>query len=339
MKTTSSLLLALTLLNTAQAGLITDPLSVTTEGYPLILQGLITDPLSALDPQFQVPPSTRQEGFRPAAATGEPQEPRQTENGGHAVQVPVDYRSDSGMLPLNVDEMGEPVGYRRLDDGFIPSIVENGYRDTRFPNDQAQIVIKAEFPDYLPLDERLPIELDENGVPVTRDFANGTDVLDWIVGLIGDLSTDSTLRLSDLMMNPEVHAALHAPGPQGDELRGYVDWLIMTGLVIGFDGMDGSDDLYGDQGDDELADQAGDQSTEHIILGGPGGDTLQPYNPSVILGGPGGDTLQPDHSSIILGGPGGDTLQPYNPSIILGGPGGDTLAGDSQDHNPDVFND
>jgi|GEM_PF-2270105 len=293
MKTTSSLLLALALLNTAQAGLINEPLSVNPNAptqpvnaphNPLILQGLITDPLGVANQQYAVLPPSGSEGFRPRAVTGEPLEPRQTENGGHAVQVPVDYRSDSGMLPLNVDEMGEPVGYRQLEEGFIPSVVQNGYRETRFPDDESQLVIRAESPDRLPLDEMLPIILDENGVPVTRHFSEGAEVMDWIVGLIGNLSTDSTLRLSDLMMNPAVHAALHAPGPEGDELRGYMDWLIMTGLVIGFDGMDGSDDLYGNQGDDELADQAPE-------------------------------------------------------GIILGGPGGDTLAGDSQDHNPDVFND
>lgn len=242
MKTTSSLLLALALLNTAQAGLITDPLGVL------------------LPPNPGTPP-------------------------------PVNYRLPE-RLPLNVNEMDDLASYPRPGSSNF---------ETGLQYDLMNGETEAEFPDYLPLDEMRPIILDENGVPVTRHFSEGAEVMDWIVGLIGNLSTDSTLRLSDLMMNPAVHAALHAPGPEGDELRGYMDWLIMTGLVIGFDGMDGSDDLYGNQGDDELADQAPE--------------------------------------GIILGGPGGDTLQPYNPSIILGGPGGDTLAGDSQDHNPDVFND
>ena len=62
---------------------------------------------------------------------------------------------------------------------------------------------------------------------------------------------------------------------------------MLTGVIIGFDGMDGSDDLRGSDDPDEVS---GENSND-IILGGPGGDTLAPFNPSIILGGPGGDTF------------------------------------------------
>jgi hypothetical protein len=132
--------------------------------------------------------------------------------------------------------------------------------------------------------------------------------------VLGSLPADGTLRLSDLFMNPEFFAAAHAAGPAADALRGQIDWLLLTGVIIGFDGMDGRDDLRGSDDPDEVF----GENSNGIILGGPGGDTLAPFNPSIILGGPGGDT-------IILGGPGGDTVAPFNPSIILGGPGGDTI--------------
>ena len=176
--------------------------------------------------------------------------------------------------------------------------------------------------------------------------------------LFGVLADSQTVRLSDLFLNPEFFAAAHAAGPEADALRGQIDWLMLTGVIIGFDGMDGSDDLFGGGGDDEVTPQATAPASNGIILGGPGGDTLAPFNPSIILGGPGGDTLQapingfvfgttsylqpaplnwswgetnfftdsllggavqPPVNGIILGGPGGDT-------IILGGPGGDTVA-------------
>jgi hypothetical protein len=136
----------------------------------------------------------------------------------------------------------------------------------------------------------------------------------FLAEVLGSLPADGTLRLSDLFMNPEFFAAAHAAGPAADALRGQIDWLLLTGVIIGFDGMDGSDDLRGSDDPDEVF----GENSNGIILGGPGGDTLAPFNPSIILGGPGGDT-------IILGGPGGDTLAPFNPSIILGGPGGDTI--------------
>lgn len=162
---------------------------------------------------------------------------------------------------------------------------------------------------------------------------NVTAASAWLASVLAD---GQTVRLSDLFLNPEFFAAAHASGPEADALRGQIDWLMLSGVILGFDGMDGSDDIFGDGGDDEVSAQTATQAPNGIILGGPGSDTLAPYtNPNVlqpvslgiILGGPGSDT-------IILGGPGGDTLAPYTnpnvlqpvtPGIILGGPGSDTF--------------
>ncbi len=130
----------------------------------------------------------------------------------------------------------------------------------------------------------------------------------WLASVLAD---GQTVRLSDLFLNPEFFAAAHASGPEADALRGQIDWLMLSGVILGLDGDDGLDDLTGDAGDDFSSDSA-----EHnpnifttpapagIILGGPGSD-------NIILGGPGSD-------NIILGGPGSD-------NIILGGPGSDNI--------------
>ena len=117
-----------------------------------------------------------------------------------------------------------------------------------------------------------------------------------------------TVRLSDLMLNPEFFAAAHATGPEADALRGELDWLTMTGVIVGFtfedfDGMDGSDDLRGSDDPDEIFGESGNG----IILGGPGNDTLQPqaqltpFNPSIILGGPGSDNVKAPINGFVFG--------------------------------------
>ena len=176
----------------------------------------------------------------------------------------------------------------------------------------------------------------------------------WINDLIGSQPEGEALRLSELMMIPDVFEALHATGREADELRGYMDWLLMTGVVIGVDGDDRQEELNGDP-EDRLYDNHGDDEVSadrahEIILGGPGTDTLQPQAPvngfvfgtnSYMTGAP-----QAPTSGIILGGPGSDTVRPQAPvngfvfgtnsymtgapqapvhGIILGGPGSDTL--------------
>jgi hypothetical protein len=73
--------------------------------------------------------------------------------------------------------------------------------------------------------------------------------------LAGVLAGGQTVRLSDLFLNPEFFAAAHAAGPEADALRGQIDWLMLSGVILGFDGMDGSDDLRGSDDPDEIAAQ------------------------------------------------------------------------------------
>ncbi len=160
------------------------------------------------------------------------------------------------------------------------------------------------------------------------------------------LADGKTVRLSDLMLNPEFFAAAHAVGPEADALRGQIDWLLLTGVILGFDGMDGSDDLREGYIEQENLLREGYIEQENtfranttlprqepgkngIILGGPGND-------NIILGGPGNDNLlpmthlaplPPFNPSVILGGPGND-------NIILGGPGNDNLSSVSAGHRP-----
>ena len=160
--------------------------------------------------------------------------------------------------------------------------------------------------------------------------ANVPAASSWLASVLAD---GQTVRLSDLFLNPEFFAAAHASGPEADALRGQIDWLMLSGVILGLDGDDGLDDLTGDAGDDFSSDSA-----EHnpnifttpapagIILGGPDNDNinapingfvfgttsyLQPATPGIILGGPGND-------NIILGGPGNDNLQAPINGFVFG---------------------
>ncbi|MBL9117696.1 MAG: hypothetical protein JNJ83_22000 [Verrucomicrobiaceae bacterium] len=140
----------------------------------------------------------------------------------------------------------------------------------------------------------------------TIDFTQAKKQLNELIGASSD---DKPLLLRELMQVPALRDALHAQGPEADALRGYMDWLLLTGVVVGLDGDDGLDDLTGDPDDGVNLDQnsAGTKGAAN----------------SIILGGPGSDNLQP--------------LVPHNPSIMLGQ--SLHLAGDSQDHNPDIADD
>ena len=55
--------------------------------------------------------------------------------------------------------------------------------------------------------------------------------------IIGDLPPGKSIRLSDLFLNPGFFAVMHAPNLESDELRDYMDWLIMTGVVVGLENL------------------------------------------------------------------------------------------------------
>ena len=73
------------------------------------------------------------------------------------------------------------------------------------------------------------------------DSFDGGDGPDYVYEMI-EMALSSAgglpVTLQDLFALPGVFAALHAKGPVGDELRGYVDWLMMTGELLGGPGSD-----------------------------------------------------------------------------------------------------
>jgi hypothetical protein len=142
------------------------------------------------------------------------------------------------------------------------------------------------------------------------------DAREWLAKILKDNTNGEAIRLSDLFLNPAFFTAAHASGTEADALRGELDWLSMTGVIVGFtfedfdgvnvsgfDGMDGSDDLRGSDDPDEIFGESGNG----IILGGPGNDTVQPqaqltpFNPSIILGGPGSDTVKAPINGFVFG--------------------------------------
>ncbi len=137
----------------------------------------------------------------------------------------------------------------------------------------APTVLPAPLPPQVHRNTQAPAPASSKALPA----ANVPAAAQFLASVLAD---GQTVRLSDLFLNPEFFAAAHAAGPEADALRGQIDWLMMGGVILGFDGMDGSDDLRGSDDPDEIVRENG----LGIILGGPGGDTI-------ILGGPGGDTV------------------------------------------------
>lgn len=185
---------------------------------------------------------------------------------------------------------------------------------------------------------------------------NVTAASQFLASVIAD---GKSVRLSDLMLNPEFFAAAHAAGPEADALRGQIDWLMMTGVILGLDGDDGLADFHpmplnfsrgttplgfaiddpnlfaptpfwdtdpgftSNDDPDHFNDGGVAHQTGPMSLNWSWGTSI----PGIILGGPGND-------NIILGGPGNDNLAPYIqpntiqpsvPGIILGGPGNDNI--------------
>lgn len=70
-------------------------------------------------------------------------------------------------------------------------------------------------------------------LPPPPVHVNGDAAIAWITGIAGDLPPGESIRLSDLFLDPEFFDLMHGSGPEADELRGYMDWLMMTSVVIG----------------------------------------------------------------------------------------------------------
>ncbi|MBK8036264.1 MAG: hypothetical protein IPK22_03895 [Verrucomicrobiaceae bacterium] len=184
--------------------------------------------------------------------------------------------------------------------------------------------------------------------------------------LAGVLANGQTVRLSDLFLNPEFFAAAHAAGPEADALRGQIDWLMLSGVILGFDGMDGSDDLRGSDDPDEIAAQT--KPAENGFVFGTTAYIKEPATDGFVFGTT-SYAKQPQANGFVFGTttylkePAADGFvfgttsyakEPTTNGFIYGQtayvkglPAEDGfifgtrtyLAGDSQDHNPDVAND
>jgi hypothetical protein len=247
--------------------------------------------------------SANEGNFTPQQAPGAPITPRQTSNPDYSIPYKVNIKSRE-TLPFDVNQTGVIELYNPQSKGFIPSIAENGYIDTRKPNDTP--VTKA----WNPLVSRETMPFDPSNPP----SVNGAR--EWLAKILKDNTNGEAIRLSDLFLNPAFFTAAHASGTEADALRGELDWLTMTGVIVGstfedfdgvnvsgFDGMDGSDDLRGSDDPDEIAAQT--KPAENGFIYG---------QPIFFLKG------QTTSDGFIFG------TRTY-------------LAGDSQDHNPDITND
>lgn len=190
--------------------------------------------------------------FKPQQAPGEPIQPRQTTTPDNSVPNKVNMQSRE-FLPFDVNQTGVLEVYSPQAEGFIPSIIENGYIDTRKPYDKAPPVKVWD-----PLVSRETLPLDASKTPSV------SAAHEWLAEILKDNKKGDAIRLTDLFLNPEFFAAAHAAGPEADALRGELDWLMLSGVIIGldgddglddFDGMDGSDDLRGSDDPDEIAAQ------------------------------------------------------------------------------------
>lgn len=179
------------------------------------------------------------------------------------------------------------------------------------------------------------------------------------------LADGQTVRLSDLFLNPEFFAAAHAAGPEADALRGQIDWLMLSGMILGFDGMDGSDDLRGSDNPDEIAAQT--KPAENGFVFGTTAYIKEPATDGFVFGTT-SYAKQPQANGFVFGTttylkePAADGFvfgttsyakEPATNGFVFGTrtylkePAEDGfifgtrtyLAGDSQDHNPDVAND
>ena len=281
--------------------------------------------------------------FKPQQAPGEPIKPRQTTNPDHSVPYKVNMQS-SEFLPFDVNQTDMPDVHYPQATGFVPSIFEKGYIDTRKPNDAP--VTKA----WNPLVSTETMPFDPSNLPSVADLR------EWLAKILKDNTDGDAIRLTDLFLNPEFFAAAHAAGPEADALRGELDWLMLSGVILGLDGDDGLDDLRDGYIEQENLLHDGYIEQENVLHDGfRTGTTLPSQAPAkngIILGGLGSDNLQAPINGFVFGTrtflkePATDGFV-FGTTTYLKEPAADGfifgertyLAGDSQDHNPDIAND
>ncbi len=265
--------------------------------------------------------------FKPQQA---PIQPRQTSNPDNSVPYKVNIKS-SETLPFDVNQIGVIEVHYPQTEGFIPSIFEYGYIDTRKPNDRAS----TEAWDPLMSTETLPF--DPSNLPSVADLR------EWLAKILKDNTDGDAIRLSDLFLNPAFFAAAHAAGTEADALRGELDWLMLSGVILGldgddglddFDGMDGSDDLRGSDDPDEIAAQT--NPAENGFVFGTTSYLNEPINNGFVFG-----TTSYVNEPVTNGFIYGQSAYVKGQTTSNGFVFGEVvyLAGDSQDHNPDISND
>ena len=255
MKRTSSILLIVSLATVVRGGLTTDTLGVKG---PVVDQGIITDTLGfdgGDGPDYVTPigpgPGSILVGSDAADSF----------DGGDGPDYLQPIRLGKGNALVGSDAADSLVGSDAAD-----SFDGGDGPDYLVGSDAADSFDGGDGPDYLQ-----PIRLGKGNALVGSDAADslvGSDAADSFDGgdgpdyLVGSDAADSfdggdgpdyvyemiemalssagglPVTLQDLFALPGVFAALHAKGPVGDELRGYVDWLMMTGELLGGPGSD-----------------------------------------------------------------------------------------------------
>ncbi len=209
MKRTSSILLIVSLATVVRGGLTTDTLGVKG---PVVDQGIITDTLGfdgGDGPDYITPIGPGPSDF--------------------LVGSDVADSFDGGDGP----DYLQPI---RLGKGS--ALVGSDAADSLVGSDAADSFDGGDGPDYLVGSD-------------AADSFDGGDGPDYVYEMI-EMALSSAgglpVTLQDLFALPGVFDALHAKGPAGDELRGYVDWLMMTGILLGGPGSDSPHDGFLEEG-------------------------------------------------------------------------------------------
>lgn len=273
--------------------------------------------------------SANEDTFKPQQAPGAPITPRQTSTPDNSIPYKVKLTT-SQTLPFDVNHPSVPDGYPTQSEGFIPSIAENGYIDTRKPNDAPPT--KA----WNPLVSTETMPFDPSNPPSVNDAR------EWLAKILNDNTDGESIRLSDLFLNPAFFAAAHATGPEADALRGELDWLMLSGVILGLDGDDGLDDFDGTNGSDDL--RGSDDPDEIAAQKSPAengfvfGTTTYLTEPATngFVFGTTSYAKEPEANGFVFG-----TTTYLTEAANYGFVFGEAvyLTGDSQDHNPDISND
>lgn len=180
--------------------------------------GLITEPLGVNGPIVDQGLTTDRLGMSgPIVGQGIITDTLGFKDGAPAPKLPF----DGGDGPDYLQPIGPGPGDALVGSDAADSLVGSDAADSLVGSDAADSFDGGDGPDYVY--EMIEMALaSAGGLPVT---------------------------LQDLLVIPGVFDALHAKGPVGDELRGYVDWLIMTGELLRGEG---GDRLIGGMGTDRL---------------------------------------------------------------------------------------